>query len=226
MPQLKIQWKHYLRPWLPYQWKVLENGYFISWWDCIYCKWRSAYTMEEQRERKWWRKRVREQASWYQTSLMNIRNAFLALTNEKHQAANVTNHSIRPHAQEYVKARKGIGHGRSSLLKCKWGCWDQISQRRRLASYWVFDHSSCHVAIADDALDVNAMNVKPGGQQWIMRDNICNGKEWCMYTTTYVGWNQSCLIVLEEHGMSTAGRGADWMHGMLSKHSDFRDEKS
>ena len=30
---------------------------------------------------------------------------------------------------------------------------------------WVFDHSSCHAARSDDALDVSRMNVKPGGKQ-------------------------------------------------------------
>ena len=37
---------------------------------------------------------------------------------------------------------------------------------------WVFDHTSRHAAMADDALDVNQMDVKPGGQQRIMRDGI------------------------------------------------------
>ena len=37
---------------------------------------------------------------------------------------------------------------------------------------WVFDHSSCHAAMADDALDVTKMNVKPGGKQRIMRDTV------------------------------------------------------
>ena len=41
---------------------------------------------------------------------------------------------------------------------------------------WVFDHSSCHAAMADDALDVSKMNVKPGGKQRVMRDTTWNGK--------------------------------------------------
>ena len=39
---------------------------------------------------------------------------------------------------------------------------------------WVFDHSSCHAAMADDALDVNKMNVRPGGKQ---HDTVWNGKK-------------------------------------------------
>jgi len=29
---------------------------------------------------------------------------------------------------------------------------------------WVFDHSRCHAAMADDALDASKMNVNPGGK--------------------------------------------------------------
>ena len=43
-------------------------------------------------------------------------------------------------------------------------------------------------------------------------------------------WNQSCRkglkMALEERGVSTVGKGADWMRETLAKHSDFRDEKS
>ena len=48
---------------------------------------------------------------------------------------------------------------------------------------WVFDHSSCHAAMADDALDVTKMNVKPGGKQRIMRDTMWNGRGWKLYFT-------------------------------------------
>ena len=30
---------------------------------------------------------------------------------------------------------------------------------------WIFDHSSCHAAMPDDALDVSKMNVNPGGKR-------------------------------------------------------------
>ena len=35
---------------------------------------------------------------------------------------------------------------------------------------WLFDQSSGHCAYRDDALNVNKMNVKPGGAQPKMRD--------------------------------------------------------
>ena len=35
---------------------------------------------------------------------------------------------------------------------------------------WIFDHSSSHAAMKDDALDANKMNVGYGGKQRIMQD--------------------------------------------------------
>ena len=93
---------------------------------------------------------------------------------------------------------------------------------------WVFDHSSCHAAMADDALDVNKMNVRPGGKQRIMHDTVWDGRIWHLYTTARDGTKvaKGLKMVLEERGVSTAGKSADWMRETLAKHSDFRDEKS
>jgi len=41
---------------------------------------------------------------------------------------------------------------------------------------WIFDHSSCHAAMADDSLDVSKMNVDPGGKQRVMRYGYWNGE--------------------------------------------------
>ena len=41
---------------------------------------------------------------------------------------------------------------------------------------WVFDQSSCHKAMASDALDVSKINVDPGGKQPKMRDTVWGGK--------------------------------------------------
>ena len=37
---------------------------------------------------------------------------------------------------------------------------------------WLFDCSSAHEALAPNALNVNKMNVNPGGKQTILRDTI------------------------------------------------------
>ena len=40
----------------------------------------------------------------------------------------------------------------------------------------IFDHSSCHAAMHEDALHASKMNVNPGGKQRVMRDGVWDGK--------------------------------------------------
>ena len=89
---------------------------------------------------------------------------------------------------------------------------------------WIFDHSSCHGAMAEDAQDVNKMNVNPGGKQRVMRDTIWNGKIQKMSYS--IGIPKGLRVVLEERGVNTRGMIADQMHEILGSHSDFREEKS
>ena len=67
--------------------------------------------------------------------------------------------------------------------------------------------------MVDDALDVNKMNVKPGGKQRIMRDTTWNGKVWKMYYAARDGSKvaKGMKIVLEERGVSTVGKTGEWM---------------
>ena len=41
--------------------------------------------------------------------------------------------------------------------------------------FWFFDHSSGHTAFAEDALNVNRMNIHPRGAQPRIRDTYYNG---------------------------------------------------
>ena len=41
---------------------------------------------------------------------------------------------------------------------------------------WLFVQSSCHRAFADDALNVNKINMCPGGMQPVMQDKIWAGR--------------------------------------------------
>ena len=55
------------------------------------------------------------------SNFIDEHNRFLVLSDEEYNAAKVTNPNIRPYAQEFrsmMKARRGIGHGTSSFLKC------------------------------------------------------------------------------------------------------------
>ena len=83
---------------------------------------------------------------------------------------------------------------------------------------WLFDHSSCHAAMPDDALDVNKMNVNPGGKQLVMRDGWWGGKSQKM--TYNLGIPKGMRVVLEERGVNTHKMTADKMREILRSHPD------
>ena len=81
--------------------------------------------------------------------------------------------------------------------------------------------------MAKDALDVNQMNVGEGGQQRVMHDTVYKGREYQMnWIKGGVKVPTGMRQVLEERGISTAGKKADWMRKELATHHDFKDEKS
>ena len=87
---------------------------------------------------------------------------------------------------------------------------------------WVFDHSSCHAAMAEDSLDVNKMNVNPGGKQRVMRNGWWNGKPQPMNYA--IGVPKGLRMVLEERGVNTRGMNGDKMNEILGSHPDFKNE--
>ena len=158
----------------------------------------------------------------------------LALSDDEHEAVKASKPHIRKYAREFLE----YGESRE-------GYWTrdrfiaQMHQAIEIAEIkypkedgwrhvWVFDHSSCHAAMADNTLDVSKMNVKPGGKQRMMRDTTWNGRVWKMYYTERDGRKvaKGLKMVLEERGVSTVGKMADWMRQTLAEHSDFKDEKS
>lgn len=111
------------------------------------------------------------------------RNGYLALTNDEYSRAKVTDPNIRRQAREFLE------YGES-----KEGYWtsdkfmNQMEMAVAIAEHkypmadgwkhiWIFDHSSCHGAMAEDSLDVNRMNVKPGGKQRRMRGRETTNNE-------------------------------------------------
>ena len=84
---------------------------------------------------------------------------------------------------------------------------------------WMFDHSSCHAAMPDDARDASKMNVNPGGKQRVMRDGFWNGKAQRMNYA--LGIPKGMRVVLEERGIDTKNMNAKKMREVLSSHSDF-----
>ena len=78
--------------------------------------------------------------------------------------------------------------------------------------------------MADDALDVNHMNVKPGGKQRITRDIENDGRVQKMYTTVRgEKIPKGMKMVLEERGVSTAGKNSDCMRKELASHADLKN---
>ena len=83
---------------------------------------------------------------------------------------------------------------------------------------WVFDHSRCHAALGDDALDVKEMNVKPGGKQCIMNDTIWQGQ---IQTFAFRdGTAKGMKRIILERGIDTTNMVADQMREMLATHPD------
>ena len=89
---------------------------------------------------------------------------------------------------------------------------------------FIFDHSSCHGAYADDALNANKMNMKPGGKQPAMPNTVWRGKECSMVFN--LGVPKGLLQVLKERGVDTRGMKLEDMRKELASHEDFQNEKT
>lgn len=89
---------------------------------------------------------------------------------------------------------------------------------------WLFDHSSCHRAFADNALNAKRMNVRPGGRQPIMRDTIWAGRPQRLVDEN--GVPKGMRQVLEERGINTERMKAEDLRTVLANHEDFRTEKT
>lgn len=159
-----------------------------------------------------------------------IKNGFLALTQEEYDRAKQTNPDIWMHARvllEYGEAKEGYWVAdkfMEQVEKCVEIAEVKYPLSKGWRHVWIFDHSSCHGAMAEDSLDVNKMNVNPGGKQRVMRDGFWNGKVQKMNFS--LGIPKGLRAVLEERGISTKKMNADEMRKVLGSHPDFRDEKS
>ena len=89
---------------------------------------------------------------------------------------------------------------------------------------FLFDQSSGHKAFANDALNVNRMNVNPGGAQPRLRDTIWNGRSQRMVLSD--GTTKGMRQVLNERGVDTRGMKAADMRKALSEMTDFKYEKT
>ena len=87
---------------------------------------------------------------------------------------------------------------------------------------WVFDNSSCHNAYAEDALNANNMNAKPGGKQPHLRDTVWNGRPQRMVFN--IGIPKGLIQVLTERGKYHKSMKLEDMRKEISTHPDFMNE--
>jgi len=164
------------------------------------------------------------------SDFIDEKNGFLRLTQEEYDRAKQTDPNI------WMEARASLEYGEN-----REGYWNserfmnQIKMAAKIAEIkypkednwkhvWVFDHSSCHAAMPDDALDVSKMNVNPGGKQRVMRMGSFDGKPQSMNFA--IGIPKGLRQVLTERGVDTTGMNGDEMREVLGRYPDFRDEKS
>ena len=89
---------------------------------------------------------------------------------------------------------------------------------------FMFDNAPCHRKIDDQALNVEKMNVRPGGKQAVMRDTIWNSTVQCMVLPD--GTPKGLKLVLEERGVDTKGMVADAMRQKLAEYKDFAKQRT
>jgi len=93
-------------------------------------------------------------------------------------------------------------------------CWRHV---------WIFDHSSCHAAMAEDSLDISKMNVNPGGKQRVMHDGCWNSEVFKINFA--IGLPKGLRVILQECGDDITNMNANQMREVPKQHPDFRDEK-
>ena len=84
---------------------------------------------------------------------------------------------------------------------------------------WLFDHSSCHNAYANNALNAAHMNAKPGGKQPCLKDTVWNGKVQRMVFN--IGIPKGLIQVLKERGKYDKKMKLEDMRKEISTHPDF-----
>lgn len=154
--------------------------------------------------------------------------------------------------ERHKTAKPGLKQDARVLLECgenRDGYWDskklllQVKDAADIAELkypadqydilWLFDNAPSHRKMADDALNVNNMNMKPGGHKPILHDTQftdANGvvHQQQMYTFNQKGEKipKGTKMVLEERGINTAGMHAKQQSEVLAAQPDFLAETS
>ena len=157
-------------------------------------------------------------------------HGFLAFSSDQYERVKETDPDLPMYAREFLEygeAREGYWTGDKFVQQMKKALRIAELKYPKEDSWrhaWVFDHSSCHAAMAKDALQVGDMNVKPGGKQPRMHDTIWQGRVQTMNLRD--GTPKGMKLILEERGINTSGMKKEDMQAVLASHSDFKREKS
>ena len=163
------------------------------------------------------------------SDFVDERNGYLRLTDEEYERVRAKDPTIKQEARaflEYGESRDGYWN-RDKFVT-------QLHEAIKIAEVkypksdgwkyvWIFDQSSCHTAMADDALDASKMNVNPGGKQPVMRDTMWAGKVQKMVFN--LGIPKGMKAVLEERGINTQTLKGEQMRTILRNHDDFKNEQ-
>ena len=163
------------------------------------------------------------------SDFVDEKNGYLALTSEEFATASATNPALWKEARcllEYGESREGYWTSEKFMLQLE----EAVSiadikypKEEGWKVVWVFDQSSCHKAMAADALDASKMNVNPGGKQPKMHETVWAGKPQKM--SFNLGVPKGMKQVLKERGFNADVLNGTQMREILKNHDDFRNEK-
>ena len=106
------------------------------------------------------------------SDFIDEKNGYLCLTQEEYvRAREVDSSTVCMEARclfEYGEAKEGYWTSDKFVQQMKVAiriAEFKYPKQEGWRHVWIFDHSSCHAAMADDSLDVSKMNVNPGGNK-------------------------------------------------------------
>ena len=165
------------------------------------------------------------------------KDGYLRLTEEEYQVAKEKNPGIRKAARqllEYGESREGYWTSEKFMKQIQIAveiAEAKYPKEQGYRLFWIFDQSSCHTAYAEDALNANKMNARPGGQQPLMHDTMWKGKLQSLTKQIIVRGHpqriaKGLIEVLTERGCYNRKMKLEDMRKEIASHPDFINEKT
>ena len=153
-------------------------------------------------------------------------DGLLQLSIEEYRRAAESDPSIRMCAREILKFGSGSeGYWNNARFLKQMEMAIKIADIKypsdKYSKVWVFDQSSGHCALREDALHVTRMNVGSGGAQPRMRDTIWDGRVQIMVLAD--GRPKGMRIILQERGIDTTRMKAADMRFVLGNQQARED---